>query len=144
MPMRLVLDTNVVVRALRSPGSASARLIEAAVDGEVTLVASSALGLEYDAVCMRPEHVRAAGLRQDQVEAFLDGLAHLVQPVRVHYLWRGFLPDANDDMVLEAALNGNADALVSFNQRDFKVAVAQFDLRLAFPGDILKELKALK
>jgi predicted nucleic acid-binding protein len=107
-------------------------------------VASSALGLEYEAVCTRPEHVRAAGLRPDQVEGFLDGLAHLVQPVRVHYLWRGFLPDAKDDMVLEAALNGNADALVSFNQRDFKAAATQFDLRLAFPGDILKELKASK
>ncbi len=138
--MRLVLDTNVIVRAFRGPSSASARLIEAAADGKATLVASLALGLEYEAVCLRPEHVQAAGLRSDEVEAFLDGLSQLVHPVRVNYHWRGFLPDADDDLVLEAALNGDVDALVTFNQRDFRVAIAQFGLRLALPRDILDEL----
>lgn len=138
--MHLVLDTDVVVRAMRSPRSSSARLLAAAADGTVTLLASAPLGLEYEAVCRRPEHIAAAGLRLDQVKVFLDGLSHLTRQVRIHYSWRGFLPDANDDLVLEAALNGAADALVSFNQRDFRVATAQFGLRLALPGDIMNQL----
>jgi predicted nucleic acid-binding protein len=138
--MRLVLDTDVVVRALRSPTSASARLLEAAAYGRVTLFGSLALALEYEAVCLRPEHLGAAGMTADMAETFLDGLSHLVQPVRINYLWRGFLPDADDDMILEAALNGGVDALVTFNQRHFQVAAAQFGLSLVLPGDILRNL----
>ena len=92
--MRIVLDTDVVVRALRSPQGASAGLVEAALDDRVILLASNALALEYEAVCQRPEHGRAAGLAPAQVEAFLDGLAHIVEPVRIYYDWRGFLPEA--------------------------------------------------
>ncbi len=142
--MRVILDTDVVVRALRSPSGTAALLLEAAAHGEVTLLASPGLALEYEAICSRPEHGQAGGLGPGQVEVFLDGLAHLVEPVRIHYLWRGFLPDPNDDMVLEAALNGTADALVTFNSRDFAVAAGQFGLRLALPGDILRELKVAK
>ena len=142
--MRIVLDTDVVVRALRRPNSASAALVEAALDGRVTLLASPALGLEYEAVCLRPEHVKAASLQPLQVEAFLDGLAHIVEPVRIHFAWRGFLPDANDDLVLEAVLNAGADALVTFNRRHFEEAAVQFGLRLALPSDILTDLEKLE
>ncbi|WP_336511752.1 PIN domain-containing protein [Candidatus Accumulibacter phosphatis] len=83
--MRLVLDTNVIVAAMRSPTGASAALLMAARRGEVTLVANVALALEYEATCCRPEHGIAAGLSPAQVSIFLDAVIAMVAPVETHF-----------------------------------------------------------
>ena len=139
--MRLVLDTDVIVAGLRSPSGASAGLLAAALGGEVTLLANVALVLEYEAVCARPEHRQAAGLSITEVSVFLDAVAGLVQPVQSHFLWRPQLRDPSDEMVLEAAVNGAADAIVSFNHRDFGTAPASFGVLLLLPRDALRRLQ---
>lgn len=136
----MVLDTDVVVAALRSPSGASARLLEASLDGAVTLLANVALALEYEAVCTRVEHVAAAGLSARQVAIFLDALVALAEPVESHFIWRPQLRDAADEMVLEAAVNGGARAIVTFNQRDFGAAPARFGLEVLLPRDTLRRL----
>ena len=139
--MRLVLDTSVIVKAIRNFRGASAALIDAAADGQVTLLASTALGLEYEALVTRPEHWVWPGFDAIKAERFLDVLAGLCTPVEISFKWRGFLADADDELVVEAALNGRADALVTFNDRDFAPASTQFGLVIRRPDAILAELR---
>jgi len=138
--MRVVLDTDVVVRALRSPQSASAALVRAARAGRVTLIASLANALEYEDVLGRPNIVAGTPFTPEEGAAFARAVAALAEPVLIHRTWRPRLKDPGDEHILEAALNGQADALVTFNQRDFAPA-AELGLRLALPRDILAALE---
>ena len=97
--------------------------------------------LEYEAVCSRSAHRAAAGLTLKQVGIFLDAIAALVEPVETHCLWRPQLRDPGDEMVLEAAVNGQAQAIVTFNIRDFGAAAAQFGVDLLLPRAALASLK---
>lgn len=97
--------------------------------------------LEYEAVCTRPEHRKAAGLSGKEVDVFLAAITALVEPVETHFLWRPQLRDATDEMVLEAAVNGHAQAIVSFNVRDYGSAPAAFGIDLLLPRDALASLK---
>ena len=122
----MVLDTDAVVAAMRSPGGASAAIVRAARQGLVTLLVSVPLAIEYESVCRKPEHRLAAGLSELQVDVFLDAILAMSEPSGNTFLWRPQLRDPNDEMVLEAAVNGQADALVTFNRRDFGTAPVQF------------------
>ncbi len=141
MIRQVVLDTDVLIAALRSPTGASAELLRRVRREQLTLLASVPLFLEYEAKCLEVEHRLAAGLSEDEVRRFLDTLAALVRPVTVHYLWRPQLRDAADEMVLEAAVNGQADALVSFNHRDYGPAPARFGVALLLPAQALSRLQ---
>lgn len=138
--MILALDTDVVVAALRSPHGASRRVIRELRGGRVKAVATVGMFIEYEAVLTRPDNLAAAALSIGEVGIFLDGLAALVTPVRPHFLWRPQLRDPNDEMVLEAAVNGQADAIVTFNLRDFLPAANRFGIEVARPGDIIRRL----
>ncbi|MCB1752642.1 MAG: putative toxin-antitoxin system toxin component, PIN family, partial [Gammaproteobacteria bacterium] len=113
------MDTDVIIAALRSPGGASAALVGAALDHQIVILASVPLFFEYEAKCTSPVHWTAAGLTHDQAHVFVEGLTALIEPVKTHYLWRPTLRDPNDEMVLETAVNGRADAIVTFNIRDY-------------------------
>ena len=139
--MRWVLDTDVVVAAMRSPAGASAALLLATLERRLTLLANVAMVLEYEAVCGLEQHRLAAGLSMADVQRFVDGVASLVEPVSSHFIWRPQLRDPGDEMVLEAAVNGMADAIVSFNHRDFANVPQRFGIRLLWPREALKELE---
>ena len=138
--MRLVLDTNVIVTAMRSPTGASAALLVAAAAGESDLLANVALAVEYEAICLRADHVMASGLTTQEVASFLDAVIALVEPVESHFLWRPQLHDPADELVLEAAANGRADAIVTFNQRDFGSAPRAFRHRGTAPATTLQRI----
>ena len=137
--MRVVLDTDVVVAALRSPAGASAELLRQARHGRIRLAASVSLFIEYESVCTREPHLRAAGLSLQSAGVFLDALAAFAEPVPIHFLWRPQLHDPADELVLEAAVNAAADALLSFNLRHFRPAAERFGLLVAPPGPFLHE-----
>ena len=139
--MRIVLDTDVVVAALRSPGGASAAIVRLVRQGGATLSISVALALEYEAVCSRPEHRLGAGLSEHQVNVFVDAIVALAEPVPVHFLWRPQLRDPCDEMVLEVAINGEADALVTFNTRDFGNVPSHFGVDLMLPRDAIVRMR---
>lgn len=139
--MRVVADTDVIVAAMRSPAGASAAILRAARSGKVTLLASVPLAMEYEAVCTLPEHQQAAGLRDIEVQIFLDALLAIVEPVKTYFLWRPQLRDPGDEMVLEAAVNGRADALTTFNLRDFGAVPARFGIEVLLPRDLLQRIK---
>ncbi|WP_246172471.1 putative toxin-antitoxin system toxin component, PIN family [Nitrospirillum amazonense] len=137
--MRLVLDTNILVHARRSRRGASNALLRMVDQNAFRMLASVPLFLEYEAVLTRPEQLLASGLSRSLALGFLNYLAGLVEPVRLHYLWRPQLGDVADEMVLETAINGRADAIVTFNQRHFAPA-ARFGIELLFPEDALRRL----
>lgn len=139
--MRVSIDTSVIVKAVRNFRGASAGLVSAAVSGRVSALVSTPLGLEYEAVIKRTEHRLWPGFGVDEANRFLDILANVCEPVDIRFRWRGFLPDPDDDMVIEAAMNGRADLIATFNERDFASATAQFGLVIARPDAILAELR---
>jgi putative PIN family toxin of toxin-antitoxin system len=138
--MRLVLDTNVLVTAFRSRAGAAAEVVRLIRRRELTMLATVSLFLEYEAVLTRPEHLARAEITAAEAEGALDVLAAVVEPVKPHFLWRPRLRDPDDDMVLEAAVNGRADAVVTFNARDFADAVDEFGIELLTPVDILRRM----
>lgn len=135
-----MLDIDVIVAAVRSAKGASRGLLEAIHDRRLIGLVSVPLLLEYEAVLSRPEHLRARGLSFGDVEAILDGLAAILEPVRLYYLWRPLLPDADDDMVLETAINGSATAIVTFNVRDYGSLPLSFGIETLKPVDCLGRL----
>lgn len=139
--MRCVLDTNVVVSAMRSPTGASAALLMQARQGAITMVANVGLALEYEAICLLAEHRLAAGLDERETGLFVEAVLAMVDPVETHYLWRPQLRDPADEFVLEAAVNGQARAIVTFNQRDFGSAAEKFGVELLRPAELLRRLK---
>jgi putative PIN family toxin of toxin-antitoxin system len=139
--LRLVLDTDVLVAALRSDRGASRQLLICALDREIELLASVPLMLEYEAVLTRPEHLDASGLTAEQVNEILDALAKVLIPVQLRFLWRPRLKDPDDEMVLETAVNGEADRLVTFNVRHLAAAAREFGIRVFRPRDMWKEVQ---
>jgi putative PIN family toxin of toxin-antitoxin system len=139
--MRIVADTGVIVAAMRSPGGASAAILRAAREGRVTLLVSVSLAVEYEAVCSEAEHQLAAGLNEREIEVFLDAVLALAEPVKAHFLWRPQLRDPGDEMVLETAVNGQADALVTFNVRDFGDVPERFGIELMIPREAIRRIR---
>jgi putative PIN family toxin of toxin-antitoxin system len=139
--MRLVLDTDVVVAAMRSPTGASAALLRAAREGQITLVLTVALAVEYEAVCCKAEHRIAFGLSDGEVDIFLTALIALAEPVETHFLWRPQLRDPDDEMVLEAAVNGRVNALVTFNVRDFGTVPSHFGVEVLRPREAIGRIR---
>jgi len=136
-----VLDTNVVVAAMRSPTGASTALLMAARRSELTMLANVALALEYEATCQLAEHRLAAGLDLDEVGIFIDAVLAMVEPVETHFMWRPQLRDPADELVLEAAVNGQAAAIVTFNRRDFGAAPAQVGIELLTPAEAIRRIR---
>ncbi len=126
---------------MRNPTGASAALWLAVLDARVTPCANVALMIEYEAICTRAQHRLAAGLNVREVGVFLDAIAALIDPVESHFLWRPQLRDASDEMVLEAAVNGRAQAIVRFNRRDFGNAPAKFGIDVLLPREALALVK---
>jgi putative PIN family toxin of toxin-antitoxin system len=138
MIYRLVLDTNVLVTALCNRDGASHLLVRWALADKISLLASPPLWLEYEAVLKRPEIRLRHGISMEELDCVLDTLAAHVEPVHLNYLWRPQLRDPKDEMVLETALNGVADTLVTFNTKDFADAAGRFSLKLVTPAECIK------
>ena len=138
--MKVVLDTDVVVAALQSPEGASRRLLLAAVDGLLEVACSVPLMLEWEAVLKRPAVLAAAAVSATEVDDVLDELARVIVPVELHYVWRPVAHDADDDVVLETAINGEADRLVTFSLRHLQEPAARFGIVAEWPAITVRRL----
>jgi putative PIN family toxin of toxin-antitoxin system len=134
----LVLDTNVFVAALRSRRGASFELLSQVGTGRFDIVVSVALVLEYEATAQR--HLAESGLDAADLDAILDYLCAVADRRKIFYLWRPTLRDPGDDLVLEVAVSGNAEFIVTFNERDFEGA-ERFGVRVLRPGPFLNWLE---
>jgi putative PIN family toxin of toxin-antitoxin system len=136
--MRFVLDTNVVVAGMRSPSGASAELLRMARRLQLKMLVNVALALEYEATCLLAEHRLAAGLDLRQAGIFVDAVIAMAEPVETHFMWRPQLRDPGDELVLEAAVNGKADAIVTFNRRDFGSFPQMFGVEVLTPAEAIR------
>ena len=137
-----MLDTDVMVAALRSDRGSSRQLLLAALNQQFELLLSVPLLLEYEAVLTRPQHLAACGLSGAEVGRVLDDLAAVARPVRLAFRWRPRLSDADDDMVLETAINGSASAIVTFNQYDFAPGAKGFNCAVILPATALQQIRS--
>src|SRR5712692_9372882 len=140
MIRRVVLDTSVVVAGLRTRSGAGNAVLRLIANRRVVALATPPLFLEYEDVLKRPEQRLAHGLAPDAIDEFLAELAALVEPVEVHFLWRPQVRDPNDEMVLEAAINGQADALITYNVKDFEVMAKRFKIPVMQPAELLRKV----
>lgn len=83
---------------------------------------------------------KTAKLRERFALQFLDYLAGSIEPVKLHYLWGPQLSDVADEMVLETAIKGGANAIVTFNKRHFGPA-PEFGIDVLFPAEAMRRIK---
>src|SRR5579863_6680591 len=141
MIKRVVLDTSVVVAALRTRAGAGNAVLRLVAQRRLIPLATPPLFLEYEDVLKRPEQRLAHGLSPEAIDEFLAELAALIEPVEVHFQWRPQVRDPNDEMVLESAINGTADALVTYNVADFAKAAERFEISIMRPAELLRKVK---
>ena len=141
MSLRVLLDTSVLRAGFVSDAGASRRLLLATFTGKVTAIASTALMLEYEEVLLRPETLEQADVSARDALAFLDGFCAVCRPVTIRVRWRPQSPDSGDDLVVDAAVNGLADAVATFNLRDLRAPAARFGILAVPPADILRRIK---
>lgn len=137
---QIVIDTNVLVAALRSRRGASYRLLSLIDSGKFEVNVSVPLVLEYEDAAKRLVGEFALTVRD--IDNIIDYVCAVAQHRRVFYLWRPFLRDPKDDMVLELAVSANCDTIVTFNVDDFE-GVDEFGLRVMTPRDFLRKIGEL-
>jgi putative PIN family toxin of toxin-antitoxin system len=141
--VRVVLDTSVLVAAIRSQTGASKALLTAALDSRFQFLISNPLVLEYEAVLTRREHLQASGLSIGEVGELLDTICATGIQVRLTRSWRPILRDPDDEMVLGTAINGSADAVVTFNRADFIGIPGEHGLEVISPQEGLKRMEII-
>lgn len=135
-----MLDTDVVVAAMRSPAGGSAEVLRRIDAGRAIMLLSVALALEYESICTLAEHRLASGLSASEAAIYVDGLIGLAEPVKSFFRWRPQLRDPGDELVLEAAVNGQADAIVTFNESHLREA-RRFGIAVMRPAEALRRMK---
>lgn len=139
--LQIVVDTNVVVAALRSPRGASYRLLELFGRGRFDVHITAPLVLVYESVAIR--YLEDLPSSRSGVEDVLDYICCVGVAHETYFTWRPFLNDPDDDMVLEAAVASGSTVIVTFNKRDFR-GCERFGVRLLTPAELLQEIGVLK
>jgi putative PIN family toxin of toxin-antitoxin system len=137
--MRIVLDTNILYAGLRSALGASRVILELLVAQKLTTVLTPALFLEYEERLIGDPALHALGLTDQDLSAVLDEFAALSRRVRIDIRWRPMSADPDDDMVIECAVNGQADSIITFNTRDLRVASDRFGILVLTPREFLAQ-----
>lgn len=140
-PLKIVLDTNILVSALRSRLGASHRLLLSVGDNRFQIQLSVALLLEYEAAIKNPNS--GIKLSAEEKDDILNYLCTEARHCKVHFLWRPCLKDPGDDMVLELAVASESSGIVTFNRRDFK-GIGAWGLKIYSPQEFLTLLGGLK
>lgn len=139
--LRIVLDTNVILAALRSQKGASFKLLSLVGTKKFEIHASVALVLEYEDVLQR--YRAEVGLSQDDVSIFIDSLCSMAQHHKIYFLWRPSLPDASDELILELAVSAKCEYIVTHNIKDFK-GTEKFGIKAVTPKEFLQMIGEVK
>jgi putative PIN family toxin of toxin-antitoxin system len=136
--IQVVIDTNVLVAALRSQRGAAHRLLRSLDEGRWQANLSVPLLLEYEDVVKRPGLV--AGLSAEEIDDILDYICAVANRREIFYLWRPALPDPKDDFILELAVEGGCDFIITYNVRDFAGA-EKFGIQVVTPQQFFERLE---
>ena len=138
--MKIVLDTNVLYAALKSRRGASYKLISLLPTRRFSMAISVPLVIEYEDVLRRGR--LSDSITEKDISDFIDFFCYIGDQQEIFFLWRPFLPDPSDDLVLEVAVAGGCDAIITYNKRHFK-NVEKFGLRILDPKEFLTEIGVL-
>ena len=138
--MKIVIDTNVFFAALKSRRGASFKLISLLPSEKFSIAISVPLIVEYEDVLNRGK--LSKDITKDDIAHFIDFFCHIGDQHEIFFLWRPFLPDLSDDLILEVAVAGGCDAIITYNKRHFK-NVEKFGLRTLDPKKFLAEIGVL-
>jgi putative PIN family toxin of toxin-antitoxin system len=139
--LRVVVDTDVLLSAFISPEGASRQLVLDALDGKFALLLSTLLLVEYESVLRRPQHLARARATEAEVTEILDALAGICTPVVFDYNWRPTGAHADDELVIETAINGHANALATFNLKDMGNAGGLFGFHAQRPCPLVRRMR---
>ena len=137
---QVVLDTNILVTALRSKRGASFKLISLIDKGPFEVNLSVSLVFQYEEILRRQR--RSLHVNQDDIADFLDYLCSVANLHEIYFLWRPYLPDPQDDMILELAVNASCKYIVTYNKRDFRGAET-FGIEVVTAKEFLEKIGAL-
>jgi len=135
--LKIVVDTNVLVSALRSSRGASFRLMMLLDSGKFELFISVPLILEYEYATKRL--LGEINLTESDIDDVLDYICTVAVHQKIFFLWRPYLRDPEDDMILELALNSGCETIITFNKRDFE-QVEKFGISIMTPKEFLKSI----
>ena len=100
---------------------------------------------EFEDVLTREKNLKQFNnLTKEAVLGFIDDICLISYHQEIYFLWRPFLSDSSDDMVLKVAVNSNADAIITFNPKDFKEVKESFDIDILTPKEFLTEIGEIK
>jgi putative PIN family toxin of toxin-antitoxin system len=133
-PIRIVIDTNVLVAALRSKRGAANRLLMYLHDPQIAVAVSTALLIEYEEVLKRPE--MSSFISPSKVDTVIEDIYSISTRFEIFFLWRVLAVDADDAFILELAVRSQADYIVTYNQKDF-AAASEFGVKLITPKEFL-------
>ncbi len=134
--INVVLDTNILIAALKSKRGSSYKLLMLLADDIYKPNISVPLFVEYESVAKRSGMV--AGLTNEEMDEFLDYILSQSSVRKIFYLWRPYLRDPKDDLVLEVAVESQSEYIITFNQKDFK-GVEKFGIKIVTPKEFLIE-----
>ena len=137
----VVIDTNVLIAALKSKQGASYKLLISLVDDIYIPNVSVPLFIEYEAVAKRVGILE--GLSNQDIETILDYFLSKSSIREIFYLWRPYLKDPKDDLVLEVAVESESEYIITFNKKDFK-GIDKFGIKPLTPKEFLLEVGAIK
>ncbi len=135
--MKIVIDTNVLFAALKSRRGASYKLVSLLPSERFSIAISVPLIIEYEGVLKRGKLF--SNITENDIGDFIDFFCYVGEQQEIFFLWRPFLPDPSDDLVLEVAVAGGCDAIITYNKRHFK-NVYKFGLKILDPREFLTEI----
>ena len=139
--MRIVFDTSSLITALRSGRGAAAEVLRLALLEKFVILLDYTIASEYRDVALRPEHLGASGRTAENVLSLIEGIESIAEPVVVTLKPRPLSPDPNDDMVLDVAINGRADVIVTQNTKHFASAARQYGTKVLTPVELLETIR---
>jgi len=139
--VRIVLDTAALISAIRSNTGAAAEIVRLAILKKFELLMDYKLACEYREVALRPDHIATSGRKAEDVEDFIVTSESIAIPVFVATRHRPLSQDVNDDMVLDVAINGHAEIVVTNNVKDFALAAGKFGIKALTPGQFLMAIR---
>jgi putative PIN family toxin of toxin-antitoxin system len=138
MPPRIVIDTNVLAGALISDSGTNREVLRRSLLGEYKPLISNALFLEYEDVTTRGDILELCPATAGEIQDLVDALCSVCEWISIYYLWRPNLSDEGDNHVLELAIGGNAETVVTNNVRDFRTSQLRFpEISIMTPGELL-------